>query len=810
MILPLTGKEQWLRAALTVCLALIVACASEPKQGTITGSTGSDISAAAGLDETRPLQEEAREKAIEAYRDYLDRYPASPERDEIMRRLADLLMARAVDLSTATPGAQGESSPSSAAAMQDYADAIAIYEELLARYPDDVGSSELLYQLARAYEEMGDPERAKVVLDRVIERSRSVDEKLYADAQFRRGEVLFADGAFRAAEGSFREVIRLDEPTDVYERALYKLGWSLFKQDRYDDALDVFFALLDRKIPSGGDLETHLATLSRAEQEQVADVFRAISLGFSYLSGVDSVVAYFERSGSRTYERRVYRNLAELYASKEFYTDAAKTLLTLAKRDPDNAQAPRIYIEVIGLYEEAGLRQSVLETETAFVQSYGMNTAFWDRHAPQAFPDVVEHLQTALVDLASHYQARAMERKAQSDRREAERWYRAYLASFDDTERAASMNFRLAELLDAGGEYEKAVDEYERTAYSRRKHRWAAEAGRSALLAYEQHEQDLEGEEKERWSRRSTASAIRFVESFPLDPDAAVVLARAGVDLLDRGDSDEAIRVGESILQNQEPLPAALRQTAWSILAQANFEQGNYQLAENAYLQALELTEPDDPRRSALKEGMAVAIYKYASARSAKGEKGEAAADFLRAANAAPDSPIGPDAKYDAAASLLALEQWSDAVSILEQFRADHPEHPLQDEVTQKLAFAYDRSGRKAHAAAEYLRLGQNQGDEALRREALLQAADLYEQAGRTGDAVGALELYVTDFPSPVGQTIEVFQRLADIEQAAGKKTRRQHWLRKVIVADRTAGPARSARTSALAAQASLGLSTLR
>lgn len=806
MIWLLASKEQWPLGSLTVCLALVAACTTEPKVGPVTEPTISDISADSVPAGSPLWPGDAREKAIEAYRKYLDSYPASPTRKEIKRRLADLLMASAADLLTATPSSRADSSHLSSAAMQGYGEAIAIYEELLQEYPDGPDSAELLYQLARAYEERGEPVRAMVVLDRVIEHSPDIDRRLYADAQFRRGESLFGEGSFQAAEHSYGELVRLGESTHVYEQALYKLGWSLFKQDRYDEALDVYFALLDRKIPFGADLRPHLATLSRAEQEQVADVFRAISLSFSYLSGVDSIVVYFSRSGTRTYEEQVYRNLAELYASKEFFTDAAKTYLALAQRDPVNPEAPRLYIEVIRLYQMAGLTQSVLETKAAFVRSYGMNASFWDQHDPQVFPNVVQYVQSALVDLARHHHARALDRQAKGDYREAERWCRTYLASFDGTERAASMNFRLARVLHDSGEYDQAVYEYERTAYSRGSHPLAAEAGRSALLAYEQYKKGLKAPEKGRWSRRSTASAIRFAEAFSLHPDAAVVLAQAGVDLLDRGESGEAIRVSETILQKQEPLPSALRQTAWSVLAQAHAEQGDYQIADNAYRQALELTEAGDPRRLALSEGMAATIYKHAAIRLAQGDRREAVAEFLRAANAAPDSPIRPKAQYDAAASLLALEEWREAAGMLEQFRAEHPEHRLQGKVTQKLAFAYHRGGRETDAAAEYLRLGRSQGDDELRREALLQAADLYERAGRVRDAVGVLELYVAQFSSPADQAIEVLQRLADLEQASGNNTRRRHWLRKIIVADRTAGHGRNAGTRSSAAHASLNL----
>jgi tetratricopeptide (TPR) repeat protein len=176
---------------------------------------------------------------------------------------------------------------------------------------------------------------------------------------------------------------------------------------------------------------------------------------------------------------------------------------------------------------------------------------------------------------------------------------------------------------------------------------------------------------------------------------------------------------------------------------------------------------------------------------------------YLEAADAAPDSSIQAKAQYDAATSLLALEAWEDAVGILEQFRVDHPRHPLQGKVTQKLAYAYDRSGRKLSAAAEYLKLGEWQVEAGVQREALMRAAELFQQAGEARDAIITLELYLARFPKPAGNAVDVMQQLADLESAEGNLARRRHWLGKIVKLDRTAG---DAQTRTLAAHATLEL----
>ena len=752
---------------------------------------------------TRAHTRGGREKAVAAYRDYLGRYPDSPSHDKIARRLADLLIESAADMQAAEPVTGNVPAQMDAVAKKRYAEAIAVYEQLLDKHPAHPDTAELLYQLSRAYQETGQVDRAIKAIDRLLEHAPDTHPRLYADAQFRRGELLFGEGAYPQAAHAYRAVVELGASAPAYEQALYKLGWSLFKQEHYDAALDTFFTLLDRKLPPGKDLESRLATLSRAEQEQLADVFRVVSMSFSNHGGVKSVAAYFKRHGSPIYEDQIYRNLAEFYVSRDQVTEAATTWLALAQRAPRSSEAPRLYINVIALLRRAGFRQRLLATETEFVRRYGMRGDFWEQHSPQALPDVLGQLQSSLIDLAHYYHARAQEKHQAGDYHEAERWYREYLDEFGDTERAGEMNFLLAELLYENGEYRQAIDEYERTAWSRGDHSRAEEAGQAALHAYEQYLKQPGARDRDAVSRRATASAVRFVAAYPDSPAATAILAQCGAGLLGRKEYQEAIHVGQQFLDQQASLPPALIQTAWTILAQAEFGQGHYAAAEHAYSRALQLTDRDDPRRPPLNKGLAAAIYKQAEQQHAQGDGWKAVVLYLKAADAAPDSSIQPKAQYDAATSLLALEAWDEAAHVLEQLRDDHPEHPLQAKVTQKLAYAYDRSGRHLSAAKEYLKLAQSRVDAGLQREALMRAAEEFNQAGKNQDAISTLELYLTRFPNPADETVDVMQQLADLESARGNAVRRRHWLGQIITLDRSAG---DAHTHLLAAHASLEL----
>ena len=783
------------KLALAVTCLLMAACAAQyglEKPGGQSVARMPDHTAAA------QSASMGREKAIAAYRDYLARYPDGPEHDRITRRLADLLVEQAADLQLAAQVT---------AALQSYGEAISYYEDLLNRNPQDPDRTDLLYQLSRAYEESGQSQQALTTIDQLLLQEPESNIRLYADICFRRGELLFGEGAYLEAGQSYQTVVDLGASVPAWEQSLYKLGWSLFKQERYTESLTVLVAILDRKILPGAAPDAQLARLSPADREQVDDVFRVISMSFAQLGGVDSVAAFFRHNGSRSYEEHVYLGLAEFYVEHDQVNEAARAWQALAQRDPLGPKAPRLSARAISLYRQAGFQQRVVEAETVFVQDYGTGSDFWAVHSPQDFPDVLQVLQTSLQELAHITHEQARRTKNATDYRAAEQWYREYLAAFGDAVDAADMNFQLAELLYENGNYRQAIDEYEQTAWSHGDHARAADAALGVQYASEKLLQHAAAD-KASVTERATAGALRFVLTYPNHPAAPGLLAQAGTALLELQQYDTALYVSGRVLAEAVSAPPALRQTAWSIQAQAQYEQGNYPAAADAYRESLQLAARDDPRRPALREGLATATYKQAEQTSTRGDKHAAVVLYQQAAQLAPGASIRSKAQYDAATILLAQASWQEAIRMLEQFRRDYPDDPLQAEVTRKLAYAHDRSGHDSEAAAEYLRLGQDrQQTDVLQREALLRAADIYARTGAVRQAISNYELYLERFPEPATDAVDVMQQLADLESDNGNTRRRQHWLEEIIRVDRAAG---TARTRVPAAEAALELAEKR
>ncbi len=132
-------------------------------------------------------------------------------------------------------------------------EAIALYRKLLADFPNYDRNDQVLYQMSRAYEELGQVDEAMAVMDRMVReypRSRYLDE-----LQFRRAEHFFARRRYLDAENAYATIVEIGAGSSFYEFALYKLGWTYYKQELYEDALRRFIALMDHKVSEGYDFE---------------------------------------------------------------------------------------------------------------------------------------------------------------------------------------------------------------------------------------------------------------------------------------------------------------------------------------------------------------------------------------------------------------------------------------------------------------------------------------------------------------------------------------------------------------------------
>jgi tetratricopeptide (TPR) repeat protein len=702
-------------------------------------------------------------------------------------------------------GSQGQDAIPGVADPAGPLEAIALYEKLLKEYPSYENSDKVLYQMSRAYDELGRTEEAMATMERLIQANpHSVH---FDEVQFRRGEYYFMRRKFRDAENAYTAVIGLGTKSEYYELALYKLGWTFYKQDLYDEALQKYVALLDYKVSSGYDFDK---AHEEDEERRVADTFRVISLSFSNLGGPTAVQEFFSKSGKRSFEDRIYNNLGEHYLAKLRYDDAAKTFKTFVALNPFHRSAPRFSMRVIETFTQGGFPKLVLESKREFASQYGLKSEYWHHFKTEDAPEVLAYLKANLKDLATHYHAqyqgaqKADEKLA--DYREALRWYGEYLESFPTDADSPSMNYRMADLLLENKDFAAAAKQYERTAYGYPAHAQSAAAGYAAVFSYREQLKVADKGQQDAVKRDAVASSLKFADTFPEHEKAAAVLGAAADDQYEMKDYRAAVGTAERVIENYLDAEIGIRRSAWLVVAHGSFELAEYPQAEQGYTQVLALTPEKDESRASLVDNLAASIYKQGEAANQAKDYRAAADHFLRIRSAAPTSTIRPTAEYEAGAALTRLQDWTKAAEVLEAFRVAYPKHEMQLEATKQIANAYRQSGQLSRAAGEYERLGSDSKDEAVRRESLLTAGDLYQESKVPDRAVGAYQRYLDEFPHPVEAALEAHFKIAEIHKAANDTPAYRKKLTEIVRIDATAGSERTARTRTLGGRSALVL----
>lgn len=828
-------------------------CATTSKQGTLAELE------AIPADTEEVYVADSLERAAQSYRRYLDETSESARTPEAMRRLADLqieqaygvmgsgeivemqapdaaiptrqiaadrqtsnpvvpseseqdfeqrtteryqLLAKTPEIDTPLPGTESASVPTGPR------EAIKTYWTILETYPNYERNDQVLYQLSRAYDEIGEPDKTMEVTDRLVAEfpySRYLDE-----VYFRRGEYHFVRKSYREAENAYGSIIRMGRTSSYFELALYKQGWALYKQEFYEEALHNYIAMLDYRLSIGYDFDQEH---TKSDEHRIADTFRVISLSFSNLGGSEILDEYFSEYGHRNYADKIYANLGEFYFSKLRYDDAASVYRSFVGLNPLHKVSPHFGMRIVEIYGEAGFPLLVVEAKKDFATTYALDAEYWSYFDLESSPEVAGFLKLNLTDLAGHYHALYQEETLGEERptnfTEAHRWYRQFLSSFPTDNESPQINYQLADLFLENEDFGEAATEYERTAYTYPQHEQSSAAGYAAIFSHREHLKVATGARQLEVKQSTVTSSLRFADTFQEHEQAPVVLANAADDLYEMKDLHLAIESAQKLVDRYPSTDTALIRSAWAVIANSSIDLTEYQNAEHAYANVLALTPADDESRAAIVDGLAAAIYKQGEQANLLEDYRAAADHFLRVKDVAPTSSIRTAAEYDAAVALMKLEDWMLASDVLEEFRTSHPEHELQSEATKQLAYIYREDGQVARSAAEHERIAAEASDSELSREALLTAGELYDEVDVLDDAIRVYERYVTEYPRPLDIAIETRSRLADIFKSQLDYERYHQELESIIAVDRDAGVDRTDRSRYLAAQAALVVAEL-
>ncbi len=263
-------------------------------------------------------------------------------------------------------------------------EAIKTYKKLLETYPDYERNDQVLYQLSRAYDELGQTEDAMQVMQRIV--TEYPYSKYIAEVQFRRGEYFFIRKKYLDAEDAYSAIIGMGGKSSYFELALYKLGWTLYKQELYEKALHRYIAMLDYRLSIGDNFDKKH---ENEDGHRVADTFRVISLSLSNIGGPEVIDKYFSANGSRSYANKIYSNLAEFYLSKLRYHDAASVYVSFIELNPFHRRSPYFNMRIVEIYAQGEFPLLVVESKKEFATKYALQADYWRYFNIDESPEVV-------------------------------------------------------------------------------------------------------------------------------------------------------------------------------------------------------------------------------------------------------------------------------------------------------------------------------------------------------------------------------------------------------------------------------------
>ncbi|WP_245585122.1 tetratricopeptide repeat protein [Solimonas flava] len=749
------------------------------------------------------------QKAADNYRKLLELQPDADTRNEATRRLADLQVQMA-DASGTTQESE-----------KNLRESIKLYNELLYAHPQDPKNDRIYYQLARAQQNIGETDAAIDTLKRLNE--RLPDSNLSGDAHFRRAELLFARTRYGEAELEYKTVMDLKDGTPFFVPAQYKYGWALYKQSKYEPAIATFFDILDRELPAGEttDPEAALNGVAKEKYDLAKDALRVVTLSLTTLGGGPALNDYLARHGDPRFYPLLYIALGDALLEKSRYTDAANANAAFIQRYPGSPLAPGFQTRVIAAYEQGGFTELTIKEKERYAAAYDPSAPYWQ--GQPATPEVMTALRAHLEDIAKYYHAMAQQKLAAAQQAQARtpnaaaaappaefltaaQSYRRIIELYPQDAKLPDINFLLGDALLDGGHTLEAAQEYSKTAYGYRPHVKAPEAAYAAVLAYQKYAKEVPATQRPEALKLAIAESLKLADTYPAHAQRNAVLTQTAEDLYELKDYEQAIAVAERVIKAGGNVTAEQRRIAWSVTGDAQFALDRYAQAETAFAEELKLTPAGAPQRADVIEQLAASIYKQGETARNAGDLNTAAQHFLRVGQVTPQAKIRATAEYDGAAALLALEDWSHAAVVLENFRSLFPNHALEADVDKKLAVAYEKDHKPQAAAQAYGRIARRASESTeTREEAAWRSASLYDQAQST-DAAAAYEFYVKSFPAAFDRNVEARSRLVDYARTAGNPQQLSAALREQVAVSDGAGARATERSKALAAKASLEL----
>ena len=735
----------------------------------------------------RDLEIQERKERLDAiaqFEEFLRRYPDDARyTPDVMFRLAELYYERSSDdhvlamhqYEEKLKESPNEQSPPPEPSV-DFSKSIAIYRELLSRFPAYRLNDASYYLLGYCLEKQNQLEQGQEAYHRLI--ARYPKSKFATEAWVRIGEYHFeayndAQSLAKAAEAY--EMAVKDQEHVLYDKALYKLGWTYYRMDRFDDAVTRFTALVD-----------HYQEKYRGKQEEGGDLrnealqYTAISFADEKWGSLTKAKSFFQKLGGRPYEADVYKRLADVYFDQTKHAEAIEAYRLVLAKDPLNRNAPQIRERIVQAYDrdrklEDSARESqaladMIKPGSPWFEKYKHDSELMTNSQGLAekslYTSAVYHHQQGLL-----YKQEKKPQPAKDSFEAAARSYAGYLSRFGTSKNSYEVEFYLAECLYNSEQFKEAATHYASVRDSGLDNKYFKESAFASVLAWQkevelevqQHQipelKPLRSTERQEGQpitviplaeaeKQQIAASDVFVLKLKEDPQAAGIAYKAAELCYAHNDFPEARRRFDEVIKTfpgSEVAKFATNLTVESFLIDKDWksvEDVSARLAENKSVA--------DPKSELYKDLMKFKLagrFKLADQLMEKGEYEAAAQKYIALVDEQPRHEFADKALNNAAVAYEKERKFDSALKLYERVFKEYPNSKLADSALFRVAVNAENSYDFDKAVSRYQQLARDYPASKNREASLYNAGRLLEAQQRYPQAAADFLRYAELFP---------------------------------------------------------------
>jgi cellulose synthase operon protein C len=733
-----------------------------------------------------------RKSAIERFEAFIARYPEEPRTTpDAMFRLAELYFEESKDqqrlaqkqyeelLKKLPPG---EEPPPDAPVKFDKS--IALYRRLEEKFPAYKLADGVHYLLAYVLEQQGDLEESRDTFAQLVE--QFPQSRFVPEAWMRIGEYWFdntgADanaGLAKAAE-AYTHVTQYPEGT-LYDKGLYKLGWTYYRLDQYDQAVDAFVKLIDAYEARAKAEETPEGQQKQASGElrEEALQYTAISFADETWGGVEKAKAFFGKGGQRRWESEFWRKLGDIYFDQTKHAPAIECYQIVLSKDPAAPFAPQLQQRIVQAWERDRDFEKAWQARDALVKQFGEGSPWFEANKkdPEVLAKTRDLMERSLYGSAVfHHQQAQTYKKAQKyelalkEFQAAALAYGTYLDRFPHARNLYETRFFHAETLYNSLRFEEAAAEYAKVRDDNTDGRYLNDASYSVVLSLQKEIDRLERagkldtlpfykaaerpadanlkpiELEELWQRQ-VAAADAFIRVMPKDEKAPELLFKSGETYYRHNQFDEARRRFKLLIDTYPASPEAEyagNLTLETFLAEQDWNKVEAFSSEQLRRGGKKL---EDKRRGELSTIQLGARFKRATALMDEKKYEEAAKLFIQAVDDDPKVEFADKALNNAAFCYQQAYRFESAIKLYERLFTQYPQSPLADASVFLVGFAAEKAFDFDKAIDRYELLVDKYAQSPKRADALFNLAHALERLQRYPEAQRAYVRYAQTFP---------------------------------------------------------------